>query len=125
VHACLGIGVDVVKVERVEKLSPQACERLFTVEERAYCEKSPLLRAERFAARFAAKEAVLKALGTGLTAGIRWHDIEVIRAESGAPHVVLHGKAQELAQSKGVAQVLISLSHDGGIAIAMVNLCGA
>ena len=124
-HECLGIGVDIVKVERVEKLSPSACERLFTSKEREYCEKSPLLRAERFSARFAAKEAVLKALGTGLSAGIRWHDIEVIRTDSGAPSIQLYGKALEYAQSKGVTQVLISLSHDGGIAIAMVTLVGS
>ena len=117
-----GIGVDLVKVERVAKISPAARARLFTPQELACCVGSPERVAERLAGRFAAKEAVLKAFGTGLAGGIRWQDIEVVVGAQGNPSVVLHGKALELAEQKQVRQVLLSISHDAGLAIAMVAL---
>ena len=118
----LGIGVDMVRVERVAKISQAARERLFTPAEIITCESAPARSAERFAARFAAKEAVLKALGTGLSQGMRWHDVEVAMDPLGAPQILLHGEAKKLADVKRISKVLISLSHDGGFAIAMAAL---
>jgi len=111
-----------IRVERVAKITPAARARIFTAEESATCEATPARRDERYAARFAAKEAVLKALGTGLSHGMRWHDVEVVQDASGAPGVCLHGQAKIVAEKKGGAHVLLSLSHDGGFAIAMAAL---
>jgi len=118
----LGIGVDIVKVERVAKISLAARERLFTPQELASCKGSPERIAERLAGRFAAKEAVLKALGTGLAQGIRWQDVEVVNGSLGEPTVILHGKAKELAEQKNIQNIMLSLSHDAGLAIAMAAL---
>ena len=114
-----------VRVERVAKISPAARERLFTPGEMATCDAAPLRAAERYAARFAAKEAVLKAFGTGLTTGMRWHDVEVLNDASGRPYVKLQGRVAEMCVKLGVGEVLLSLSHDGGFAIAMAALIPA
>ncbi|CAN5765928.1 holo-ACP synthase [soil metagenome] len=108
----IGIGVDLVDVERLRTTlarTPTLVERLFTPGERAYAEKArdPT---ERYAARFAAKEAVLKALGVGLGAA-EWHDIEVVRAESGAPSLVITGRAAVLAEAAGVREWKLTISH--------------
>ena len=116
----IGIGVDLVDVARFRTSltrTPGLVARLFTADERAYCE----LRAdptERFAVRFAAKEAVLKALGVGLGAA-GWHEIEVRRAESGEPSLLLHGRARELAEERGVSSWLLTLSHTATVAEAI------
>src|SRR3546814_9821410 len=96
--------------------TPTLRDRLFTAEEQAYCDRrnDP---AERYAARFAAKEAVLKALGLGLGA-CRWRDIEVQRADSGAPSVLLHGRAAELSAERGVQAWLLTLTHTTHLAEA-------
>ncbi len=122
----IGIGVDLVKISRIEKAGnghPGFLERVFTEKEREYCgrQKHP---AQHFAARFASKEAVLKAFGTGMTAGMRWTDIEVLHGEGGGPIVNLSGAARDLADLKGVKQVMLSYSHDDGYAVAQAVLVG-
>ena len=117
----LGIGVDIVEIARfasaVERGGKPFIDRLFLPSEQAYC--SPQRESARcYAARFAAKEAVAKALGTGIGARLGWHDIEVRRRENGAPFVVLHGRGAETARSLGVSGVLVSLSHSEQFAVA-------
>lgn len=109
-----GIGIDVVEIDRIEQAIERQgdafLKRLFTERERAYCsrQKRPALH---YAARFAAKEAVSKALGTGIGGQAGWLDMEVERAESGAPKMVLTGKAAEFIAREGIAEVQVSLSH--------------
>ena len=122
-------GVDLVEVERIKRSLDEHCERFvercFTKAEAEYCRSArPPRDVERFAARFAAKEAALKALGTGWADGIAWTDVEVVLAPSGAPSVRLAGKAQELAQELGIAEMLISLSHTSTSAMASVIAVG-
>lgn len=116
----IGIGVDLCDVGRMRASlarTPTLAERLFTAEERAYCEqrRDP---AERYAARFAAKEAVLKAMGLGLGA-CRWHDIEVVRADSGAPSLRLTGTAASAAAERGIERWLLTLTHTSDLAEAI------
>ncbi len=108
----IGIGVDLVEVDHMRTAlarTPTLAARLFTDGERAYAlaAHDP---SQRFAARFAAKEAVLKALGVGLGAA-DWHDIEVVRAESGAPSLRVTGRALALADAAGVTRWLLTLTH--------------
>jgi holo-[acyl-carrier protein] synthase len=115
----LGMGIDLVDVARLEGLLarwPRMAARLFTEAERGYA-AARHRPGEHLAARFAAKEATFKALGTGWPA-IGWHDVEVVR-EGGGPDLVLRGRAAELA---GGARSLVSLAHDGGLAVAQVLL---
>ena len=123
----VGLGLDLVEVARLERLleghaSPARArrflDRCFTVREQAYCE-ARRDRATRYAARFAAKEAVVKALGA--PAGLRWTDIEVSRAE-GMPSVRLGGAAERVARALGVDALHLTLTHDGGVAAAAVVL---
>lgn len=120
----LAHGVDVVAIERIAVLldahGDRFIHRVFTSAEQSYAEMSPVRRAERYAVRFAAKEAALKALGTGLRGGIHWTDIEVVGSLGGAPQLILRGEALSVATRLGIEQWLISLSHSGGIAIASV-----
>ena len=116
----IGVGVDLVDVERMRTAlarTPTLAARLFTPEERAYATEASD-PAERFAARFAAKEAVLKVLGVGLGAA-DWHDIEVRRAPSGAPSVHLAGRALALADAAGITTWHLSLSHTADLAEAI------
>jgi holo-[acyl-carrier protein] synthase len=121
----LGVGIDLADIERLrgvlERHGDRFLERVLTDDERDYCRRwrDPT---PQVAARFAAKEAVLKALGTGLSEGIRWQDVEVHRDGNGPPHVELHGKAVEKAAALGVDRIHLSLSHDHGAAIAMAIL---
>jgi holo-[acyl-carrier protein] synthase len=122
----IGIGVDLVKIDRIAKAGKSHAgflERVFTAKEREYCgrQKYP---AQHYAGRFASKEAVLKAFGTGMTAGMKWTDIEVLHGEGGGPIVNLFGAARDLADLKGVRQVLLSYSHDEGYAVAQAVLVG-
>ena len=123
----LGLGIDVVEIARIQRIlegPPERAERFlarcFTPAERAYCDAGRD-RAARCAARFAAKEAASKALGA--PAGIAWTDVEVVRGE-GAPRVELRGVAAQRARALGVARALLSLTHDGGVAAAVVALEG-
>jgi holo-[acyl-carrier protein] synthase len=115
----LVVGVDLVEVRRIAVLMARHGERftarVFTPGEVADCAG----RAESLAARWAAKEAVAKALGTGIgVAG--WQEIEIVRGGSGCPAVVLHGRAAALAAERGLARWALSLAHDGGMALAFV-----
>lgn len=116
----IGIGVDLCEVDRMRTAlarTPGLRDRLFTDDERAYCD----LRAdptERYAARFAAKEAVLKAMGLGVGA-CKWREIEVARADSGAPSVRLHGAAQALADERGIGGWLLTMTHTDRLAEAI------
>ncbi|NLD76272.1 MAG: holo-ACP synthase [Acidimicrobiales bacterium] len=117
----IGLGTDLVDVERFRRTlarTPSMVERLFTEGERGYAEatRDPT---ERYAVRFAAKEAVMKALGVGLGA-FDWHDVEVIRTGSGAPELRITGRAAELASAAGVTRWAVSLSHTGSTAQAVV-----
>ena len=123
----LGIGLDLIEVERIrgllERHGARFKERTFTPEEVRYCDTcaDPAMH---YAARFAAKEACAKALGPGFAEGVSWRDIEVVRADSGAPGLRLHGAAEELARSMGVKRMLITLSHLRETAAAQVVFCG-
>ena len=121
----IGVGIDVCDVDRMRRVlarSPRFAARVFTEDEQAYCRKrrDPV---ERFAARFAAKEAVLKAMGVGLGA-CAFREIEVVRAESGAPSLALRGAAGELAAARGIANWHVSLSHTSTVAEALVIAVG-
>ena len=114
-----GLGVDIVEVDRVKRAlerTPRFAERVFTEGERAYC-SSKRFPERHYAARFAAKEAVSKALGTGFR-GFGVSDIEVVLDEKGKPSVALHGFAAQLAAEKGIVAVHISLSHTSALAVA-------
>jgi len=123
----LGIGLDVVSVERVRGLWERRREpflrRVFTPAESAACaaKADPV---PSLAARFAAKEAGMKALGTGWAQGVGWRDLEVTSAPGRPPGLALRGRAEEVAASLGVAAVRLSLSHDAGVAAAVVILEG-
>lgn len=114
------VGVDLVPVARMARLlasQPRIVTRLFTAEEQRYC--GSRRHAEvHYAARFAAKEAVLKALGTGLATGMRWTDVEVRRDRNGRPRVHLHGAVAAHAGEIGVTDLDVSLSHTGEHAVA-------
>ena len=109
-----GIGIDVVEVDRIERAIERQGEafvsRLFTQEERDYCERQAR-PAMHFAARFAAKEAVSKAFGTGIGGQAGWLEMEVLRVESGAPKMLFHGNAAEFLKTEGISEVQISLTH--------------
>jgi holo-[acyl-carrier protein] synthase len=113
------VGVDLVDVQRVARAwtRPGAPTHLLTAAERAYCRARPRTN-EHVAARFAAKEAVLKALGTGLAAGMRWTDVEIVNDRAGRPRVRLHGEAARRAERRGVLGIEVSLSHTAGLALA-------
>ena len=115
------LGVDIVEIERMKTVlsrTPAFARRAFTPEERAYCDAKPN-PAAHYAARFAAKEAVCKALGTGILAhGVRMTDVEVVRDGRGKPAVALHGRAAEAAREQGVIEVPLSLSYTHSVAVA-------
>jgi len=122
----IGIGTDLVKISRIEKAGrdhPGFLERVFTQKEREYCNRQKF-PAQHYAARFASKESILKAFGTGLSAGMKWTDIEVLRGEGGGPIVNISGGAKDLADLKGVKQIMLSYSHDEGYAVAHAVLIG-
>lgn len=125
----LGHGIDLVDTPRIERLlgehEQRFLDRVFTANERAYCDAGGKMRTQRYAARFAAKEAVLKVLGTGWSGGIAWTDVEVIKEATGKPTVTLHGEAAEVAQRCGITALHISLSHLQGHALASVIGVGA
>jgi len=122
----IGIGTDLVKISRIEKAGgnhPGFIDRVFTKKEQEYCNRQKF-PAQHYAARFASKEAVLKAFGTGLSAGMKWTDIEVLHGEGGGPIVNITGVAKDLADLKGVMQIMLSYSHDEGYAVAHAVLIG-
>lgn len=115
-----GIGVDIVEISRMRKIldkTPAFIRRVFTDEERRYCDASSR-PASHYACRFAAREAVLKALGTGFSSGVGLRDVSVSRDSSGKPAAVLSGRAAEIAQEQGVLEVALSLSLTSELAVA-------
>lgn len=122
-----GLGVDLVAVGRmrrvVERWNERFLRRVFTQEELNYCLKrrDPI---PHLAARFAAKEATLKALGIGLSMGVRWTELEVRRKPGQPPILVLSGRSRAVGRAKGASQVLLSLTHDGDYALAQALLMG-
>jgi holo-[acyl-carrier protein] synthase len=121
----ISIGVDIIEVRRVRETierTPRFAERVFTSAERAYCESCGVVASQHYAARFAAKEAALKALQTGWSGGISWQDIEVTAKASGAPLISFHGKALELYQQTGATAAHLSIAHTTEHAIAEVIL---
>jgi len=121
----VGTGIDIAEVPRIrqsiERFGPRFIERIFTEGEQRYCD-SKANRMERYAARFAAKEAAMKALGTGWNHGVRWRDCEVVRMPGGRPTIAFHGKAGEFATKLGVKNAALSISHTQEQAIAQVIL---
>ena len=121
----VGTGIDIAEVLRVrhaiERFGDRFLQRIFTAGEIRYCD-SKANRIERYAARFAAKEAAMKALGTGWNHGVRWRDCEVVRLPGGRPTMTFHGKAGEFAARLGVKHTALSISHTAEQAIAQVIL---
>ncbi|MGH9874061.1 MAG: holo-ACP synthase [Pyrinomonadaceae bacterium] len=121
----VAIGIDIIEVARIREVllrTPRFRERVFTEAERAYCDSRGAVSAQHYAARFAAKEAALKALQTGWRGGISWQDVEVGSHESGAPYLILHGPVLELFNASGATAAHLSLSHTTEHAIAQVVL---
>ena len=122
----VGVGVDLVEVERIQKaladprIGKRFRERVFTPKEIQYCEKRRRGRYESYAGRFAAKEAVMKALGRGWGAQVAWLDIEVVRARSGKPEIVLHDKTARLAEALGIRRWALSITHTAEHGLAYV-----
>jgi holo-[acyl-carrier protein] synthase len=113
--AILGHGIDIVETSRIRRLVEQHgqhfLDRCFTRDEQAYCALNEKRYYEHLAGRFAAKEAVLKVLGTGWRGGIAWTDVEVIRESSGQPKIALTGECQRIANDLGISHWLVSISH--------------
>jgi holo-[acyl-carrier protein] synthase len=121
----VGIGIDIIEVARIREVllrTPRFRKRVFTPAEQAYCDGRGAVAAQHYAARFAAKEAMLKALQTGWRGGIAWQDVEVASHESGAPFLILHGTVLKLFDSSGARAAHLSLSHTSEHAIAQVIL---
>ena len=119
----VGLGLDLAEIDRIgaaiERHGRPILERLYTPQEIAYCETHKN-RFERYAARFAAKEAAMKALGTGWRLGVRWRDIEVRKEPSGKPTLNLDGVARQIADRLGVKNISLTITHSGNLALAEV-----
>jgi holo-[acyl-carrier protein] synthase len=119
----VGLGVDIAEVGRVkaaiERHGELFLRRVYTPREREYCERFKN-KFERYAGRFAAKEAAMKALGTGWSRGVRWVDVEVVREKGGRPTIVLAGEAAKVAERLGVKHIVMSITHTGEQALAQV-----
>ena len=113
------IGVDIIEIERIatsiDRFGGRYLQRVYTPQELAYCQG----RTTSLAARWAAKEAAAKALGTGI-GDVGWQEIEVVNADNGCPSLKLHGKAMELAERLGISELFVSLSHTKDYAVAFV-----
>lgn len=119
----VGLGLDIAEIDRIGQAITRRgaafLERVYTPQEVAYCEQHKN-KFERYAGRFAAKEAAMKALGTGWRHGVRWHDIEVTRESSGKPTIGLEGVAREIADRMGVKNISLTITHSGNFALAQV-----
>jgi holo-[acyl-carrier protein] synthase len=121
----ISIGIDIIEVRRVREViarTPRFVERVYTTNERAYCHSRGAVAAQHYAARFAAKEAALKALQTGWSGGIAWQDVEVSARASGAPLLLFHGLVRQLFEQTGATIAHLSISHTTEHAIAQVIL---
>jgi holo-[acyl-carrier protein] synthase len=120
----VGTGTDLIEIERVAdsiaRFGDRFLARIYSPAEIRYCQRKKHTAAESFAARFAAKEAGAKALGTGIAKGVAWTEIEVAHLPGGRPTLLLHGRAAERAAAMGVTAVHVSLSHSKELAIAVV-----
>jgi holo-[acyl-carrier protein] synthase len=119
----VSIGIDITEVARVREVLARTTrfrERVFTAGERAYCDAKGASAPQHYAARFAAKEAVFKALRTGWSGGLAWHHVEVSSRETGEPVLLLHGRARELFDTSGATDAHLSLSHTSEHAVAQV-----
>lgn len=121
----VGTGIDLTEIGRiaasVERYGSRFLNRVYTAKEQAYCLRKRK-SAESFAARFAAKEAAAKALGTGISHGVTWLEIEVTRELTGRPGLKFYGRAEQLAQRMGVTRAALSLTHTNDLAMASVIL---
>jgi holo-[acyl-carrier protein] synthase len=119
----VGMGIDVAEVPRIraviEGQGERFLRRVYTTEEVAYCEQFKN-KFERYAGRFAVKEAAMKALGTGWSRGVRWVDVEVVRKRGGRPSLALKGEAGKIAEAMGVKNIAVSITHTSEQAIAQV-----
>ena len=115
VMSVIGHGIDIVETSRIaqmlEEHGQRFLDRCFTPGEQAYCARSTKRRVEHLSGRFAAKEAVLKVIGTGWRGGIAWTDVEVVNHESGQPSIVLTGETARIAAEQGITRWMISISH--------------
>ena len=120
----VGLGTDLIEIARIERSLERFGEhflaRVYTAGEVAYCQARKKSSAESFAARFAAKEAGAKALGTGISRGVSWTEFEVTRQPGHRPELQLHGRAAEIAAKLGVQRLTLSLTHTRGLAMAVV-----
>jgi holo-[acyl-carrier protein] synthase len=119
----VGLGLDIAEIDRIAEVltrhGTRMLERLYTAREIAYCE-SHKNKFERYAARFAAKEAAMKALGTGWGRGVRWRDIEVVNAPGGKPTLRLEGVARQIADGLHARKIALTITHSGNLAVAQV-----
>jgi holo-[acyl-carrier protein] synthase len=119
----VGMGIDIAEVPRIqaviESQKERFLKRVYTLDEVAYCEQFKS-KYERYAGRFAVKEAAMKALGTGWSRGVRWVDLEVVRQRGGKPTLVLKGEARRIADAMGVKNIAVSITHTAGQALAQV-----
>ena len=124
----LGVGTDLIEIDRVRqsmaRFGERFLRRVFTPLEIAYCQRKVHDAAESFAARFAAKEAGAKALGTGISRGVRWTEIEVRNQRGGKPEIIWSGRALERAQALGIVATQLSLTHSREMAMAVVIIEG-
>jgi holo-[acyl-carrier protein] synthase len=120
----IGIGTDMIEIARIQRSldrhGEQFLARVFTPGEIAYCRRKQKNSAESFAARFAAKEAGAKALGTGISRGVSWREFEVTRAPGQRPELLLHGRAAEIATHLGIRRLSLSLTHSREMSLAVV-----
>ena len=121
----IGSGIDIVEIERIQhsidRYGARFLDRVYTSAEQVYCRRKRKA-AESFAARFAAKEAGAKALGTGISFGVNWLEIEVVREPGGRPTIAFHGRAAQIAGHLGVVHAALSITHTGSLAMASVVL---
>ncbi len=119
----VGLGIDVAEVKRIQAVivaqGERFLRRVYTQDEVAYCEKFKN-KYERYAGRFAVKEAAMKALGTGWSHGVRWVDVEVVRVKGGRPMLALKGEAKKIADALGVKNIAVSITHTSELALAQV-----
>jgi holo-[acyl-carrier protein] synthase len=121
----ISIGTDIIEVARIREVllrTPRFAERVFTAAERAYCDSRGVVAAQHYAARFAAKEAALKALQTGWRGGISWQDVEISARESGAPYLIFRGEVLAVFEKFRATATHLSMSHTSEHAIAQVIL---
>jgi holo-[acyl-carrier protein] synthase len=121
----ISIGIDIIEVARIREVllrTPRFADRVFTAAEREYCDSRGVVAAQHYAARFAAKEAALKALQTGWRGGISWQDVEISARESGAPYLIFSGEVLTVFEKFRATATHLSMSHTSEHAIAQVIL---